>query len=410
MSISHLFPIGSRIWRDGRRPAFGDRLRRLFLPILFVITLLATQGFAQATSLNIQNAAAIRGVWMTVNDSVIWRDRSNTQKAMADLARLNFNTIYPVVWNSGYTQYPSAVAQQAKIQSFIPVGKQGQDTLADLAAQAHQQGLRVIPWMEFGFMTPPSSELATQHPDWLTQQSNGNPYWVGAAGEVVWLNPFHPEVQQFMSDLVSEVVSRYDVDGIQFDDHTSLPNVFGYDPYTLALYAKETKKTGVPLPSDPHWVSWRANKLTAFMERLNKTVKAIRPNAVFSVAPNPYDTAYKGYLQDWLGWIRKGIVDELIVQIYRPDLNSFFSQATRPELVEAQKKIPTGVGILTGLQNRVISMAQIQTQTQAAQSQGLGVTYFYYESLWDLAPEPMAMRQSQFQALLADGNLQARSR
>ncbi|WP_404783942.1 family 10 glycosylhydrolase [Altericista sp. CCNU0014] len=384
---------------------------RLRLPLLFLIALLSTQGLAQATLLSSQRTPSdIRGVWLTINDSVIWRDRANTQKAVTDLARLNFNTIYPVVWNSGYTLYPSAVARQAKIQDFVPKGKQGQDTLADIITKGHQQGLRVIPWMEFGFMTPPSSELALQHPDWLTQQANGNRNWVGAAGEVVWLNPFHPEVQTFFSNLVTEVVSRYDGDGIQFDDHTSLPNSFGYDPYTLSLYAKETKKTGMPHPNDPHWVSWRANKISSFIEQLNKRVKAIRPNAVFSVAPNPYDTAYKGYLQDWLGWIRKGWVDELIVQIYRPTLESFMAQATRPELTEARQKIPTGAGILTGLQNQKISMAQIQAQTRAAQSIGLGVTYFYYESLWDEAPEPIAQRQSQFQTLLATNSLQSRSR
>lgn len=383
---------------------------RLQLPLLFLIALLSTQGLAQASLLQPQrNTSEIRGVWLTINDSAIWRDQTKVQQAVTDLARLNFNTIYPVVWNSGYTLYPSAVARQAKIQDFVPQGKQGQDTLADLIARGHQQGLRVIPWMEFGFMTPPTSELAVQHPDWLTQQSNGNPYWVGAAGEVVWLNPFHPEVQTFFSDLVAEVVSRYDGDGVQFDDHTSLPNSFGYDPYTLALYTKETKKTGIPHPNDPHWVSWRANKISSFIEQLNQRVKAIRPNAVFSVAPNPYDTAYKGYLQDWLGWIRQGWVDELIVQVYRPTLESFMAQATRPELAEARQKIPTGVGILTGLQNRPISMALIQAQTRAAQSNGLGIAYFYYESLWDEAPEPIALRQSQFQALLATNTLQSRS-
>jgi uncharacterized lipoprotein YddW (UPF0748 family) len=383
-----------------RDRAKANRLR-LALPALFLTALLTVQGIAQIALAQIPQAGpAIQGVWMTVNDSEIWQDRQNMQRAVNDLSRLNFNTIYPVVWNSGYVLYPSAVAQQAKIQDHIPKGKQGQDTLAELIAESHRKRLRVIPWMEFGFMTPPSSELAIQYPNWLTQQANGNHYWVGAAGEVVWLNPIHPEVQKFMSDLVAEVVSRYDVDGIQFDDHTSLPNSFGYDPYTLALYAKETKRAGLPDPKDPAWIKWRADKISAFIARLNKTVKAIRPNAVFSVAPNPYDTAYTGSLQDWLGWVRKGFADELIVQIYRPTLDSFLAQVNRPELAETRQKIPTGVGILTGLQNRHISMAQIQSQTQAAQARGLGVAYFHYESLWDYAPEPLAERQSRFQTLL----------
>jgi uncharacterized lipoprotein YddW (UPF0748 family) len=387
----------------------------------------------------------VRGVWMTVNDSEVWMNRDRMHQAVDELARSNFNTIYPVVWNSGYVMYPSPFAQKAGIQSFIPLGKQKQDTLAELIAYAHQRRLRVIPWMEFGFMTPPTSELAMLHPNWLTQKKDGTQTDDESVGEVVWLNPFRPEVQQFFSGLVTEVASRYDVDGIQFDDHTSLPSKFGYDPYTLDLYAKdaekakeaekaraiekakniqkakkqvkqeatelkETKEVKTPMATDPkvsEWVKWRANKLTDYIVQLQQTVKTIRPKVVFSVAPNPYDTAYLGSLQDWLAWVRKGIVDELLVQVYRTDFNSFIAQVNRPELQEAKKKISTGIGVLTGLRNRQIPMAQIQAQTKYVRSQGLGVTFFYFESLWDYAPESIQQRQTQFQALLLPASVQA---
>ncbi len=341
----------------------------------------------------------IRGVWMTNNDTDILRDRPKLQNAVSQLARLNFNTIYPVVWNSGYVLYESAVAQRTGIQPFVNKGLQGQDTIADIIAQAHSQGLLAIPWFEFGFMTPPTSELALNHPDWITQRRNGSKTWVGAAGEVVWLNPFHPKVQKFITDLVLEVVTQYDVDGIQFDDHTSLPNEFGYDRYTLALYKQETGKNAPANPKNPEWVRWRADKITEFMTQLNQAVKNRKPNAIFSVAPNPYDVAYKTYLQDWLAWVRGGIVDELIVQVYRPDLQSFLGQIIRPEIQEAQQKIPTGVGVLTGLRNKPVPMQLIQSKVKTARDRGLGVTFFYYESLWDDAPEPMTERQSNFQAL-----------
>lgn len=341
----------------------------------------------------------IRGVWMTENDNDILRDRPKLQEAVSQLARLNFNTIYPVVWNSGYVLYESAVAQRAEIQPFVRKGLQGQDILNDLVTQAHRQGLLVIPWFEFGFMAPSTSELALNHPDWFTQQRDGSQTWTGAAGEVMWLNPFLPEVQQFITDLVLEVVTRYNVDGIQFDDHTSLPNEFGYDRYTLALYKQETNKNAPANPQEPAWVSWRANKITAFVTQLNKAVKQRKPKAIFSVSPNPYITAYNAYLQDWVTWVRQGIVDELIVQVYRPDLQSFLAQLTRPELQEARQKIPTGVGILTGLRNQPIPMQRIRAKVRAARDRGFGVSFFYYESLWDDAPEPRTERQSNFQAL-----------
>jgi uncharacterized lipoprotein YddW (UPF0748 family) len=46
---------------------------------------------------------------MTENDHDILRDRPKLQEAVSQLARLNLNTVYPVVWNSSYVLYPSAV-------------------------------------------------------------------------------------------------------------------------------------------------------------------------------------------------------------------------------------------------------------------------------------------------------------
>jgi len=373
---------------------------RYLLPLLFLLA------FAGVGLLGEGNPAIgqmprqeIRGVWMTSNDTVILRDRQKVQEAVSQLKRLNFNTIYPVIWNSGYALYPSAVAQRAGIQPFIFKGLEGQDTLADLIAQGHRQGLLVIPWFEFGFMAPPTSELVLNHPNWLTQQRDGNSTSVSAAGEVMWLNPFHPEVQQFITDLVLEIVTQYSADGIQFDDHTSLPNEFGYDDYTIALYKKETKKDPPANSADPDWVRWRADKITAFMVKLNQAVKAQRPSTIFSVSPNYYDFAYRLHLQDWLAWVRQNIVDELVIQVYRPNLQSFLEQIALPEVQEAQKKIPTGIGILTGLRNSPVPMQQIQSQVRAAQRQNLGVSFFYYESLWNYAPEAVSDRQSGFQTL-----------
>ncbi len=348
-----------------------------------------------------QSFPEIRGVWMTNNDTNILRDRPKLQAAVSQLSRLNFNTIYPVVWNSGYVMYESPVAQRMGIQPFVYKGLQGQDMIGELVEQAHRQGLLVIPWFEFGFMAPPTSELALNHPEWMTQRRDGSQTWIGMAGEVSWLNPFHPEVQQFITDLVLEVVSRYDVDGIQFDDHMSLPNEFGYDPYTLALYKQETQKDAPANPQDPEWVRWRADKITAFVTQLNHLVKQRKPRAIFSVSPNPYITAYNGHLQDWVTWVRQGLVDELIVQVYRPNLQSFLEQIGRPEIQEARQKIPTGVGILTGLRNKPVPMQLIQSKVQTARDRGLGVSFFYYESLWDDAPEPIAKRQSVFQNLFS---------
>ena len=341
----------------------------------------------------------IRGVWLTLNDLDVMKDRVKVQDAMNQLGRLNFNTIYPVVWNSGYVTYPSAVAQRQGIQPFIYQGSDGHDILADVVDRAHRQGLLAVPWFEFGFMTPLTSELAVNHPEWLTQQRNGEQTSISGAGEVAWLNPFHPQVQQFITSLVLEVITQYNVDGIQFDDNMSLPREFGYDSYTRSLYKQETKKEVPANPADQAWMRWRANKITAFMTQLKKAVRDRKSNAIFSISPNYYEFAYKFHLQDWLTWVQQGIADELIVQVYRPNLQSFIEKISRPEIQIAQQKIPTGIGVFTGQRTNPIPIRQIQEQTQAARDRGLGVAYFYYESLWDIAAESAEDRQAGFQAL-----------
>jgi uncharacterized lipoprotein YddW (UPF0748 family) len=379
-----------------------QRLRFRLSWLLFLLTLVATLVGGTWLPVAAQSAyPEIRGVWVTTNDTDIFRDRDKSQRALAELAQLNFNTVYPVVWNSGYVMYPSPVAQAAGIP-FIHRGFQGHDVLNELIAQAHRQGLLLIPWFEFGFMTPTTSELAMAHPEWLTQTRSGSTTSDGDTGEVAWLNPFHPEVQKFMTDLVLEIVTQHDADGIQFDDHMSLPREFGYDDYTVALYKKETKKTAPRNPEDPAWTRWRADKITAFMKQLNQAVKARKPSAIFAVSPNYYDFAYKMHLQDWLAWVRQGLVDELIVQVYRSDLSSFVSQISRPEVVETQQKIPTGIGILTGQRNSPVPMRRIADQVDALRERGLGVAFFYYESLWGTTPDSVHTRQATFKALFVN--------
>lgn len=346
-----------------------------------------------------QSFPQIRGVWLTTNDTETLIDQPKLQQAVRQIANVNLNTVYPVVWNSGYALYDSDVAKKEGIETFLHKGLQGQDILNDLIIKAHRERLLVIPWFEFGFMTPPTSELAFNHPNWLTQQRNGKQTWVGAAGEVVWLNPFRPEVQTFIKSLVLELVSNYDVDGIQFDDHLSLPREFGYDSYTTQLYQQETGKQPPSDFKDKDWVRWRANKITAFVTRLNEDIKKIKPDSILSVSPNPYYTAYNSYLQDWLTWVRKDLIDELVIQVYRPDLKSFKREISTPEIQEAKKKIPTAIGVLTGLRNRKIAMPFIESKIMAARNSGMGVSFFFYDTLWNYAPESPQERISNFRRL-----------
>jgi uncharacterized lipoprotein YddW (UPF0748 family) len=347
--------------------------------------------------------AEIRGVWMTNIDSDVLFDRAQLSNAVETLAQLNFNTLYPAVWNWGYTQYPSPVMQGA-IGATIdprPAGLQGRDPLAELVQQGHQRKLAVIPWFEFGFMVPEDSAIAIRHPDWLTRQQNGRQYWIEGRWSRVWLNPFKPEVQQFIANLVLELVTRYDIDGIQFDDHFGLPAEFGYDDFTVQLYRQEHQGKAPPAdPQDAEWKQWRANKITTFLTQVFRAVKAKKNQVLIALSPNNYEFAYNKSLQDWRRWDQLGLIEELTPQIYRDSLQSFTAELARPENIAARRHIPTGIGVLTGLKDKPIASKQIQDQVQAVRQQGFaGVSFFFYETMWKLTKEASSDRQALFRTL-----------
>jgi uncharacterized lipoprotein YddW (UPF0748 family) len=341
---------------------------------------------AQAVGLRTTAASAeIRGVWLTNIDSEVLFSKSNLRDALRRLDRLNFNTIYPTVWNGGHTLYPSDVAKQAFGQKVDPdPAFEKRDMLSEAIALGHSRNLAVIPWFEFGLLAPADSELVRLHPDWVTARRDGNKIFnVHGEDTSVWLNPTHPQVQQFLTDLVTEVVTKYDVDGIQFDDHLGMPVEVGYDPYTVQLYKQDHQGKAPPTnPRDVNWMKWRASKVSDLMVKIYSAVKTHKPNCIISLSPNPKDYAYQTHLQDWFSWQRLGFVDELIVQVYRTDMNRFTSELDQPALQTVRRKIPVGIGILTGLSVLNVETGQIQRQVQVARDrQFSGVAFFFYETL-----------------------------
>lgn len=344
----------------------------------------------------------IRGVWLTNIDSDVLFERDRLSKALQRLDELNFNTVYPTVWNWGYTLYPSAVAQKEIGRSLDPTpGLQGRDILKEIVDQGHQKGMGVIPWFEFGFMAPADSDLAKRHPEWLLKKRDGSQTWKEGTHNRVWLNPMRPEVQNFIQDLVVEIVSKYDVDGIQFDDHFGFPADFGYDAFTVELYKKENGGKSPPANAqDPQWIRWRADKITAYLKQLFKAVKDRKPNVIFALSPNPQEFSYNSFLADWQKWEQQGLIEELIVQIYRDDLSRFIGELERPEVKAAKRHIPVAIGILSGVKPHPVKAAQIQEQVAAVRQRGFaGMSFFFYESLWNNTPEKPDFRQAAFKGL-----------
>ncbi|WP_267383062.1 glycoside hydrolase family 10 protein [Cyanobacterium sp. uoEpiScrs1] len=359
----------------------------------------------------------IRGVWLTNVDSDVLFNKNTLSEAITTLNQFNFNTLYPTVWNWGHTLYPSEVVQTITGSNLDPTeGLQGRDILQEIVNKGHQENMAVIPWFEFGFMAPADSKLAKNYPQWLTQRQNGDRIWLeGKLHKRVWLNPLHPEVQTFITNLVTEIVSKYEVDGIQFDDHFGIPFDFGYDDVTVALYQQEHQGKLPPLPPKnlkmnnnciindqawQEWTKWRAEKITDYMAKLSKAIKVINPDIVVSLSPNPQPFSANCYLLDWHQWERQGLIDELVLQVYRPNLRNFQRELRRPEVQQAKQHISFGVGVLSGLKNRPVPIEWIVKQVETIrQKQFSGVSFFFYESLWNIGAESSKERQFSYKRL-----------
>jgi uncharacterized lipoprotein YddW (UPF0748 family) len=340
----------------------------------------------------------LRGVWLTNVDSDVLFSRAKLEQAVQRLQRLNFNTIYPTIWNGGYTLYPSPTAERVYGKAVEPIPEfQGRDMLAEAVEIGHAKGLTVIPWFEYGLMADEGTDIVRQHPDWVTRRRDGSAVIVQGDKKqhrLVYLNPARPEVRKMLVNFATEVVTKYNVDGIQFDDHFGVPVEFGYDDYTVALYQQHHNGKRPPNnPKDPEWTRWRTRLITNLLIEIFAAVKTNKPNCLISLSPNSKDFAYTNYLQNWSQWVRLGFVNEVVVQVYRYQLKDFLREIDQPDLKEVRRKMPVGIGILTGLRVRNVDIKQIASQVKATRDRKFhGFSFFFYESLGD--------RDAAFQTML----------
>ncbi len=330
---------------------------------------------------------ALRGVWLTNVDSDVLNSRAQIDEAMQFLADHHFNVVFPVVWNDAYTLYPSAVTDSLFGVRIDPAFAD-RDPLAELIDAAHRHDLAVIPWFEFGFAASYQADggpIIEEKPEWAARDRDGA---LLTKNGFEWMNAYHPEVQDFLLDLVLEVVRTYDVDGVQGDDRLpAQPVEGGYSAVTDSLY--RAAHDGDPPPHDPTdagWKRWRADRLNAFAERLYQGVKAEDPALQVSWAPSIYPWGYDEYLQDGPAWVRGGYADWVHPQVYRRDLDTYTETlaSQQPEALgldaAAQERIVPGVLMQVG--DYRIAAEDLVEVVAANRAQGVrGEVFFFYEGL-----------------------------
>lgn len=302
------------------------------LALFVYASLPKTHSYAQ--ELPDQYIEELRGVWITNVDSDVLFSRQSIVDAMDYLADRGFNVVFPVVWNKGYTLHPSEVAFDAFGKRQDPLfASQGRDPLQEIITEAHRRGMEVIPWFEYGFASvygdASGGHIIKANPHWAARDAQGRIATMASisrsASPFYWMNAIHPEVQQFMIDLMMEVVENYDVDGIQGDDRLPAMSVnSGYSDYTKELYASEHDGAAPPAQyNSSAFVQWKADKLTNFAGKLYRTLKAQDSTIMLSFSPSIYSFSLTNYLQDWPNWIDSGYVDIVHPQAYRYDVSSY---------------------------------------------------------------------------------------
>ncbi|MFZ9520784.1 MAG: glycoside hydrolase family 10 protein [Silvanigrellaceae bacterium] len=333
----------------------------------------------------VTSGTEMRGVWVSNVDSNVMDSYGNMESLASRISNLNMNALYPVVWNKGETFYPSETMAKygaPKISGRYGLGNLKRDPMADWIALGNQYDLDIIPWFEWGVKIPSNSPLASQHPEWLSRDNTGKVTFDQDGTSTSYLNFMHPEVQQFFESLMVEFVVKYEVPAVQFDDHLSLKNIFGYDDFTLSLYKKETGRSGTPAPEAQEWLTWRASKLEQFVARISRAIKAARPGIKLSVSPNPYPWSFQNYVQDWPSWVESGLVDEVVVQVYRDNMARFQGELSSPVLDKLKGKASLIIGVLSGLKPEPMPIDMVRAQTAMVRDFGYnGMVYFFQESL-----------------------------
>ena len=215
--------------------------------------------------------------------------------------------------------YESALFPWSKYCTGI-LGTQGVspgfDPLAVMIEATHKRGMAFHAWINpyrVLFESQDPALLADNNPvkGWLTDDDPANDTYVRAAADGLYLNPAVPAVQTLVVAGVKEIVTRYAVDGVHFDDYFYPTQEETFDEREYAAYRAAVWDD--PLPLD----DWRRANVTALIARVQEEVHTARPGCVFGISPmaGVAGNVQKVYA-DVGGWLTAGVVDYLMPQLY----------------------------------------------------------------------------------------------
>ncbi|RMF06344.1 MAG: hypothetical protein D6762_09650 [Candidatus Neomarinimicrobiota bacterium] len=257
-------------------------------------------------------------------------------------AQANFNVVFFQVRGSGDAYYRSELEPWGPLLTGTLGQDPGWDPLDYALERCHQNGLELHAWFntfpawrgaEPPPVTDPPSPYLT-HPEWLVCDSLGNP--MPLSDHYVSFSPGIPQVHDYLIQVATDLVRRYDVDGIHFD-YVRFPEIapesgYSHDSISVALWRSETGN-----PYRLNWADWEREQLNHFIAKMYNALMEVDSSLIVSAATigsywrERWNAYYKVY-QDPRRWTEWEKMDWIVPMIYWPR-----SHPTQPFLVRSRE-------------------------------------------------------------------------
>lgn len=252
----------------------------------------------------------------------------------------------------------------------------GYDALQDLITKCHAANppIQVHVWVTSqliwsGTTAPPQSgHVYNQHPAYLTENLAG----AKNIAEGYYLDPGHPGAMLWNQRMAMDIVSRYDIDGFQWDYIRYPQQDSGYNPTAVARYNAEFGLSGKPAANNAQWSTWRRRQITDFLRTTNADLLAVKPNLIISTAVfGSRSDAYTHRLQDWSAWNSEGLVDLCLPMNYASSNSTFNSRVDDAFNHQGIRWVIMGQGAYLNTASNTV------TQLNYAKNKGLKGTSLY---------------------------------
>ncbi len=260
-----------------------------------------------------QPAQEMRGAWIATVGGIDWpaqeencfTQRANLIDMIRDLGDMGCNTVFFQVVSEMDAMYSSDLLPWSRELTGTEGEEPFFDPLSVAVMAAHEYGMKIHAWINP--LRVSRSDTTSRAPDCI---KHVHPEWVKNVNGREYLDPGYPEVAEFLSGIVSEILTRYDVDGIHIDDYF-YPDGLQKDDSLWddgALY--KLHGGGKSLQE------WRYCNIDRIVRTLYDTVHGIRPEALFGVSPSGLMANTSRLYADPRRWVAEGYPDYLVPQIY----------------------------------------------------------------------------------------------